>query len=241
MTVSKRTRFEVLRRDSHACQYCGQMAPDVALTIDHVMPVSLGGSDLPDNLITACKDCNAGKASIAPDSPLVAALGDRAAAYALGMLDKMTRLRATLEEADKFATEFSAQWVGWRDHEGKPVPMPYDWESTLHRWFRMGVPMRMLELAIPKAMALTFPKGEHGRFRYLCGVIWNQIDSEDIDYSLTTDTVAVFTEAERDAAADESWGWATDRAEFNFEARDFVRHHIDGTTSDTIDRRLRVA
>ena len=26
MAVSKRTRFEVLRRDSHTCRYCGQSA-----------------------------------------------------------------------------------------------------------------------------------------------------------------------------------------------------------------------
>ena len=32
MAVSKRLRFEILRRDNHACRYCGQMAPDVKLT-----------------------------------------------------------------------------------------------------------------------------------------------------------------------------------------------------------------
>lgn len=39
MAVSKRTRFEVLRRDDHTCRYCGQSAPDVKLTVDHVLPV----------------------------------------------------------------------------------------------------------------------------------------------------------------------------------------------------------
>lgn len=36
MAVSKRTRFEVLRRDGHICQYCGEKAPDVTLHVDHV-------------------------------------------------------------------------------------------------------------------------------------------------------------------------------------------------------------
>lgn len=58
MTVSKRIRFEVLRRDNYTCRYCGGSAPDVKLTVDHVMPVALGD---PTNLVTACKDCNAGK------------------------------------------------------------------------------------------------------------------------------------------------------------------------------------
>jgi 5-methylcytosine-specific restriction endonuclease McrA len=39
MAVSKRTRYEVLRRDNHACRYCGGIAPDVILTVDHVTPV----------------------------------------------------------------------------------------------------------------------------------------------------------------------------------------------------------
>ncbi len=34
MAVSKRIRFEVMRRDGNACRYCGGMAPDVKLTID---------------------------------------------------------------------------------------------------------------------------------------------------------------------------------------------------------------
>ena len=39
MAVSKRTRYEVLRRDNHACRYCGASAPDAKLTVDHVLPV----------------------------------------------------------------------------------------------------------------------------------------------------------------------------------------------------------
>ena len=41
MAVSKRLRYEILRRDNHTCRYCGESAPDVKLTIDHVVPVSL--------------------------------------------------------------------------------------------------------------------------------------------------------------------------------------------------------
>src|SRR4051794_41151740 len=110
MAVTKRTRFEVLRRDNHTCQYCGAKAPDVVLHIDHVMPVSLGGDDKPGNLVTACKDCNAGKASITPDSPLVAGLSDRAAAYALGMQDKMTRFRADFEALEGYEESFRDVW-----------------------------------------------------------------------------------------------------------------------------------
>lgn len=59
--ISKRTRFEVFKRDGFKCQYCGAMSPNVLLQIDHIQPVSKDGSDDILNYLTACKDCNAGK------------------------------------------------------------------------------------------------------------------------------------------------------------------------------------
>jgi HNH endonuclease len=54
-------RFAVLIRDSFTCQYDGRSAPDVILHVDHRIPVSQGGDDSMDNLVTACQDCNLGK------------------------------------------------------------------------------------------------------------------------------------------------------------------------------------
>lgn len=59
--LSKKTRFEVFKRDSFTCQYCGKSAPDVVLEVDHIKPVSEGGTDDMLNLVTACFDCNRGK------------------------------------------------------------------------------------------------------------------------------------------------------------------------------------
>jgi len=59
--LSKRTRFEVFKRDRFTCQYCGKMAPDVILEVDHIVPVAEGGGDEITNLITSCMDCNRGK------------------------------------------------------------------------------------------------------------------------------------------------------------------------------------
>lgn len=54
-------RFEVFKRDSFTCQYCGRKAPDVVLELEHIEPVSKGGSDELLNLITSCWQCNSGK------------------------------------------------------------------------------------------------------------------------------------------------------------------------------------
>jgi len=43
----------------HRCAYCGQS--NVELTIDHVVPITLGGSHTRDNVVPACRRCNASK------------------------------------------------------------------------------------------------------------------------------------------------------------------------------------
>lgn len=55
-------RFEILKRDDYRCQMCGVTAKDGAkLEIDHIHPVSKGGSNNTSNLQVLCRDCNAGK------------------------------------------------------------------------------------------------------------------------------------------------------------------------------------
>lgn len=60
-SLTKKTRFEVFKRDKFTCQYCGQKAPDVVLQVDHIEPVSKGGGDDMLNYVTSCQSCNAGK------------------------------------------------------------------------------------------------------------------------------------------------------------------------------------
>jgi len=59
--LKKSVRFEVFKRDSFTCQYCGHKAPDVVLEVDHITPVAAGGGNEILNLVTACKSCNSGK------------------------------------------------------------------------------------------------------------------------------------------------------------------------------------
>ena len=63
-SLSKRVRFFVLKRDNFTCVYCGRSASEVTLEIDHKIPVSRGGSNDVDNLVTACRSCNLGKSDI---------------------------------------------------------------------------------------------------------------------------------------------------------------------------------
>lgn len=58
------SRHNVFKRDSNRCVYCGSRDN---LTIDHVVPKSLGGRDSWENLVAACQGCNAKKGSKTPE------------------------------------------------------------------------------------------------------------------------------------------------------------------------------
>lgn len=58
------SRKNILRRDGHRCQYCGRS--DVPLTVDHVIPRARGGTDIWENLVSACVRCNNKKGDRTP-------------------------------------------------------------------------------------------------------------------------------------------------------------------------------
>lgn len=178
MSVSKRLRYEVLRRDNHACRYCGATAPDAKLTVDHILPVALGGTDDPGNLVAACVDCNAGKAASNPDSPLVEQVSDAAIKWAKAV--EIASFGASVEYGDlqEFRGEFDQLWCDWSygpDDDRRHVPRPDDWCDTVDMLHRRGVGLDLMEECIRKAMT------RHGvavgeKFRYFCGVAWRKLD-----------------------------------------------------------------
>jgi 5-methylcytosine-specific restriction endonuclease McrA len=60
----KFSRTNVLLRDDHKCQYCGQHESEIKgpLTIDHVVPRFHGGKTRWENVVAACGECNHQKA-----------------------------------------------------------------------------------------------------------------------------------------------------------------------------------
>lgn len=56
--IAPRLRIQVYDRDGWVCRICGDWYP---LTLDHIIPQSLGGPSTIDNLQTLCNSCNARK------------------------------------------------------------------------------------------------------------------------------------------------------------------------------------
>jgi hypothetical protein len=79
-TIPKKLRFEVFKRDSFTCIYCGRRPPEVVLHADHRIPEAGGGETTILNLVTSCLDCNLGKgATPLDDHAFVAKHHDNAA------------------------------------------------------------------------------------------------------------------------------------------------------------------
>lgn len=54
-------RAEIIARDQGVCYICGDKPTGFNLTLDHIVPVSKGGTHTPDNLRVACRSCNSRK------------------------------------------------------------------------------------------------------------------------------------------------------------------------------------
>ncbi|MDY6918549.1 MAG: HNH endonuclease [Chloroflexota bacterium] len=54
----KENRQRVFERDGYKCHYCGKQLTRFSATLDHIVPISTGGDNSYDNLITACLHCN---------------------------------------------------------------------------------------------------------------------------------------------------------------------------------------
>lgn len=176
MAISKRTRFEVLRRDSYTCRYCGASAPDVKLHVDHVIPVALGGSDKPGNLAAACADCNAGKSSTSPDDETVADVSHDALTWAQAMILAGEQLNALTDDQEDYIDEFASLWDTFRSGD-KPVPVPPNWRSIIKGYHASHFPIEALTESVNIAMSRD-GIALSDRFQYFCGVVRNKLNDQ---------------------------------------------------------------
>lgn len=173
MTVSKRTRFEVFRRDKYACRYC--RSTENELTIDHVVPIALGGTDDPSNLVACCRDCNSGKSSASPDASLVSDVDEDAARWAAARARAAAKIAQSEVEAAARRRPFLDEWQGW---DKSCSFLPGDWENSVDYWLRDGITMAQIIKAHDIACSAR-SVGSADVFRYMAGVVRNWL--RDLD------------------------------------------------------------
>jgi hypothetical protein len=175
VAVTKRLRYEVLRRDNHTCRYCGTAASAAPLAVDHVVPVALGGSDEPSNLAAACYDCNTGKSASAPDDATVDDVAADALRWRQAIEYAGQRMLADRERIESQRNTFLAMWQRWMP-EGDHAPMPSDWRDSIDRILLGGLPMEVLGDCVRIAMTSGKVLPEN-KFRYACGSALKRVAS----------------------------------------------------------------
>jgi 5-methylcytosine-specific restriction endonuclease McrA len=134
--IGKKLRFEVFKRDSFKCQYCGRSAPEVILHVDHIKPVKEGGTNDITNLITSCADCNLGKGAIKLDD-------NSALMKQKKQLDELNERREQLELMHKWQEELLSidemQFNYINDEFRRVVPgysMKDEMALTVKKWIK---------------------------------------------------------------------------------------------------------
>lgn len=171
--LSKKTRFEVFKRDGFVCQYCGAHPPAVVLHVDHIHPVAEGGTNDIDNLVTSCQSCNAGKGarllSAAPDSlaKRKAEIEEREA-QVRGYNEVMQQRQQRLDDESWEVAETLEPGAVSRDKGFNRADL-----ISIRRFIEhLGV------YPVLEAAEIAYTKVRHSnyqRFRYFCGVCWKKI------------------------------------------------------------------
>lgn len=232
MAVSKRLRYEILRRDNHTCRYCGGSAPDVVLTVDHVTPTALGGSDDPSNLVAACKDCNAGKTSSSPDAPLVADVADKAVQWGAAIEHWTALQRNRRYDRDSYVDFFTDAWNEWTwgpANKREQIPKPSDWKPTIWQFFESGLPFAELEDAVTIACGNGRVKVDD-TWRYMCGVAWKKVQKmhEGARALIEADVEPEDVPLEETADYQAGFAFGFDHFAYNDLPHRLLTGHIDG-------------
>lgn len=169
-TISKKTRFEVFKRDGFVCQYCGAHPPSVILEPDHINPVANGGVNHMDNLVTACFDCNRGKSAnlltVIPKS----------------LKEKATEIKEREKQIAGYRETIQASLDRIEDDlwtvvdvlitNGSIDGIRRDWIQSIKN-FNSKLPLHEVIEAAQIARARK-PYSKNSRFSYFCGICWNK-------------------------------------------------------------------
>jgi len=175
VSIGKKARFEVFKRDSFTCQYCGRTPPAVVLEIDHIIPICSAGDSCEENLITACFDCNRGKAGNSLlDVPQ--SIQDRA---------------EQMEEAESQISEYTRMLATKKRRENKCIRTleklfsetfeNQSFTDKFKRDIRTSFLTKMLSDEIEDAMHMACSRinDPDRAISYFCGICWHKIRSQN--------------------------------------------------------------
>jgi hypothetical protein len=170
-TISKKTRFDVFKRDQFQCAYCGAHPSEtVLLEVDHVIPVCEGGTNDIENLVAACWDCNRGKGG-RPLSSVPLSLEQKAEQVA----EREAQIRAYYQILELRKERQDEEM--WSVAE---IFMERFGSETIRRDYVVSIRMfldRLNVFEVREAMEIACARkySETPAWKYFCGVCWTKI------------------------------------------------------------------
>lgn len=169
-SISKKLRFDVFKRDSFVCQYCGRTPPTVVLEVDHINPVANGGKNSINNLLTACFDCNRGKSD-----GLLSCLPETLQQKAAVLAEKQAQVRA-YERLVKASAKHENAAID-EVQEAFAVHFPgFCFTPQFRQSVRVFV-RKMPTHEVVNAMHIACGRKQSMAYatKYFCGICWNII------------------------------------------------------------------
>ncbi len=167
-SMSKRTRFNVFKRDGFTCQYCGAHPPKVVLHVDHITPVVDGGGNDIDNLVTSCEPCNLGKGGVSLN------------VVPQSLSEKAAEVREREEQIKGYESVMADKRARIDGDAWKIMGLFYPGQDSVPRDSFMSAKRFIERLGFDDALesaeiALVAPTFNSNKFKYFCGVCWNKI------------------------------------------------------------------
>lgn len=171
--LSKKLRFEVFKRDFFTCSYCGCTPPETTLEVDHIDPVSKGGTNDINNLVTSCFDCNRGKGAV-PLYSVPSSVAEN--------LEAIKEKEVQIKEYRKFVSQIKRRKA--RDvNKVAKIYSGYFEKYQLSEYFKKNsirqfiekLPLHEVEEAMEKACSYVGDSDDS--IKYFCGICWNKIKS----------------------------------------------------------------
>lgn len=182
--MKPKLRFEIFKRDKFVCQYCGGKPPESVLVVDHVHPVSKGGSDEQENLITSCERCNQGKG----DKPVASELSPLVKTMEIEKerFDQLREYESFLsqksEQMQKWVSVISDEWIRLDGEDPSKYQISEKQERAVRRFLKLLPATEIID-----ALRITFDRLEnaspHVQFKYFCAVCWRKSRGEGPTYT----------------------------------------------------------
>lgn len=173
VAIGKSLRFKVFKRDSFSCQYCGATPPSVVLEVDHIHPVSKGGGNSLDNLITSCFDCNRGKSS-----GLLTSIPQSVADKAEILAEKMAQLKA-FEKTMRAKRKHEDGLIDEVEDSFKAHFSGYSFSAKFRESVRAFLQhLSVFDVLDAMNIACYRIKRRDDSIKYFCGICWKKIKDQ---------------------------------------------------------------